>query len=104
MQVKIFAPNLPEEMIHSFQVLPDGENLQALIECLCWFFEEGSMQCCLGNENHPQHAAVEAHNMSVVQPVHTAAPDADPFVVGEPCYIPLPEECYDGQVEWNRGI
>ncbi len=55
------------------------------------------------NECLPQHAAVEAHNMSVVQPAHMSAPDADPFIVGEPCDILLLEECYDEQVERSRG-
>ena len=103
MTVEILAPVIPIEFICCFRVMACDLLLKFLITTPRWFFEEAFFERKMGTEFHSQHAAVESFMGKVVQPLHEKHPEPDPWIEGDPFIIPLPEKCYPGEIQPERG-
>ena len=57
----------------------------------------------MGADFHGQHAAVKNFMDNVVQPVRETHAEPDPWIEGDPFIIPLPEKCYPGEIQPERG-
>lgn len=103
MWVELLIPNLPAGFIRDISVSECGTKLNVLIGAPKWFFDTRFLERKMGHDYHVQHSGVEDFEMQVVQKVREKYELRDAWVTGDPFVIRLPETCYSGAVQWQRG-
>jgi hypothetical protein len=59
MIVEVLTPNVPNEFVHTMQVMPFGTKLKLVVGTPCWFYEERFIQKRFEGDFHTQHADVD---------------------------------------------